>query len=61
MKKKFEVFTYFRNFLQMIKIQYHTVVHNIRSDNGQEYIIDEFRSELSKGGILQQLTCPYTP
>ena len=61
MTKKSQVFTHFRNFLQMIKIQFHTIVHNIRSDNGREYIMNEFRSELNKEGILQQLTCPYTP
>ena len=60
MKKKFEVFTYFRNFLQMIKIQDNTVMRNIRFDNGREYITNEFRSELNKVAILQ-LTCPYTP
>ncbi|GFY96557.1 hypothetical protein Acr_11g0008630 [Actinidia rufa] len=31
------------------------------SDNGREYITNEFRAELNKSGILQQLTCPYTP
>ena len=33
---------------------------HLRSDNGREYVYDEFHSELSKHGILQQLTCPYT-
>ena len=60
MKKNYEVFTHFRNFLQMIKIQYHTVVCTIRSNNAREYITDELRSELNKEGILQQPTCPYT-
>ena len=44
----------------MIKTQYNTVVRNIRSDNGREYITNEFRVELNKNGILQKLTCPYT-
>ena len=61
MKKKSEIFTHFRNFLQMVKTQFHTVVRNIRFDNGREYITDELRSELNKCGILQQVTCPYTP
>ncbi|GFZ10854.1 hypothetical protein Acr_22g0002520 [Actinidia rufa] len=29
--------------------------------NGWEYITNEFRAELNKCDILQQLTCPYTP
>ena len=32
-----------------------------RFDNGSEYLSNEFRSTLNKHGILQQLTCPYTP
>ncbi|GFY85353.1 hypothetical protein Acr_04g0000910 [Actinidia rufa] len=31
------------------------------SDNGRKYITNEFRAKLNKCGILQQLTCPYTP
>ncbi|GFY96881.1 dihydroxyacetone kinase [Actinidia rufa] len=61
MRHKSEVFSHFTHFLQMIKTQYNTVVRNIRSDNGREYITNEFHVELNKCGILQQLTCPYTP
>ncbi|GFZ20884.1 hypothetical protein Acr_29g0000460 [Actinidia rufa] len=61
MRHKSEVFSHFTHFLQMIKTQYNTVVRNIRSDNGREYITNEFRAELNKCDILQQLTCPYTP
>ncbi|GFS34572.1 hypothetical protein Acr_00g0034750 [Actinidia rufa] len=61
MRHKSEVFSHFTHFLQMIKTQYNTVVRNIRSYNGREYITNEFRAELNKCGILQQLTCPYTP
>ena len=45
----------------MIKTQYNTIVCHLRSDNGREYVSDEFCSELAKQGIIQQLTCPYTP
>ncbi|XP_059627559.1 uncharacterized protein LOC132270389 [Cornus florida] len=48
------------HFLQMIKTRYNIVVRNIRSDNGREYVSNEFWSELNKKGILHQLTCPYT-
>ncbi|XP_059671155.1 uncharacterized protein LOC132316698 [Cornus florida] len=49
------------HFLQMIKTQYNTVVRNIRSDNGREYVSNEFWSELEKKGILHQLPGPYIP
>uniref|UniRef100_A0A2N9IQ13 Integrase catalytic domain-containing protein n=1 Tax=Fagus sylvatica TaxID=28930 RepID=A0A2N9IQ13_FAGSY len=45
----------------MIKTQFNTVVRAIRSDNGGEYISDGFCSQLNQKGILQQLSCPYTP
>ena len=61
LKKKSELFSLFSHFLQMVKTQFGTVVRNLRSDNGREYITNEFRAELNKQGILQQLTCPYTP
>ena len=61
LKKKSEVFPLFIQFLQMIKTQYKTIVRTLRSDNGREYISNDFCSELNKQGILQQLTCPYTP
>ena len=60
MCNKFEVFFHFTHFLQMIKTQYNTVVCTIRSDNGREYITNEFCTKLYKRDILQQLTCPYT-
>lgn len=60
LKRKFDVSTLLTQFLKMIKTQYSNVVHNIRSDNGGEYIFNGFRSQLNQQGILQQLACPYT-
>ena len=48
LKKKYEVFTNFTRFLQMIKTQYNTIVCHLRSNNDREYVSDEFRSELAK-------------
>ena len=61
LKKKSDVLPLFTQFLQMIKTQFHTVVRTIRSDNGGEYISNDFCSQLNQLGILQQLTCAYTP
>ena len=55
-----KIFSHFTHFLQMIKTYYNTVVLTIWSDNGYEYIMNEFRAELNKRGILQQFTYPYT-
>ena len=61
MKKKSEVFSLFMSFLQMIKTQFKTTVRTLRSDNGREYVSNDFRSTLSQHGLLQQFSCPYTP
>ena len=58
--RKSEVFSTFVRFLQMIKTQFRTIVRNIRSDTGGEYISNEFCSYLNQTGILQQLPCPRT-
>ena len=60
-KKKSEVFITFTHFLQMAETQYNTTVCHLRSDNGHEYVCNEFCSELAKWGILQTFTCPYIP
>ena len=55
------MFPIFVQFLQIVKTQFCTIVRNIRSDNGAEYISNKFCSHLNRTGILQQLTCPWTP
>ncbi|GFY97530.1 hypothetical protein Acr_12g0000710 [Actinidia rufa] len=45
----------------MIKTQFKTTVRTLRSDNGREYVSNDFRSALSQHGLLQQFSCPYTP
>ena len=44
----------------MVKTQYKITVWHLRSDNGREYVSDEFHYELAKQDILEQFTCPYT-
>jgi transposase InsO family protein len=61
LKKKSDVLPLFTQFLQMIKTQFNIVVRAIRSDNGGEYISDGFCSQLNQKGVLQQLSCHYTP
>ena len=55
--KKSKDFPLFTQFLQMVKTQFNTIVRTLRSDNGCEYISNEFCFKLNKKGILQQLTC----
>ncbi|KAB2630265.1 hypothetical protein D8674_007784 [Pyrus ussuriensis x Pyrus communis] len=51
----------FRNFSQMLRTQYFSVIKVLRSDNGGEYINRELSEFLGDQGILHETTCPYTP
>jgi len=61
MRHKNEVFKCFKDFYACIKTQFNTQVRMIRTDNGTEYVNDEFSTFLSAEGILHQTSCPGTP
>ena len=61
MKHKSEVLNCFKDFCACIRNQFNAHVHIIRTDNGSEYVNNEFRSYLSTEGILHQTSCPDTP
>ena len=52
LKKKSDVLPLFIQFLQMVKTQFHTVVRNVRFDNGGKYISDSFHSQLNQQSNL---------
>ena len=61
MKQKNEVLKCFRDFCSLIGNQFDARVKVLRTDNGTEYVNNEFESYLSAQGILHQTTCPDTP
>ncbi|WVZ50418.1 hypothetical protein U9M48_001671, partial [Paspalum notatum var. saurae] len=61
MKHKSEVLNCFKDFYACVKNQFNAHVQIIRTDNGTEYLNNEFRTFLSKEGILHQTSCPDTP
>lgn len=61
MKHKNEVLKCFQDFCSLIGNQYDARVKVLRTDNGTEYVNNEFCSFLSAQGILHQTTCPDTP
>ncbi|WVZ87161.1 hypothetical protein U9M48_033847 [Paspalum notatum var. saurae] len=61
MKNKNEVLKCFQNFYAYVRNQFNTQVRCIRTDNGTEYVNNEFNSFLSSEGILHQTSCPDTP
>ena len=61
LKRKREVFEKFIEFLAMAENFTGKRLKKFRSDNGGEYISDEFDKYLKKRGILTEPTVPYTP
>ncbi|GJY73504.1 retrotransposon protein, putative, ty1-copia subclass [Tanacetum coccineum] len=61
LKHKHEVFETFKVFKNEVENQVKKTVKAIRSDQGGEYISQEFKDYLKACGIVQQFTPPYTP
>lgn len=61
MKHKSEVLKYFQDFPGMVITQFNRKVHILRSDNGTEYVNNEFKAYLLEQGMLHPTTCPGTP
>nr|KYP52459.1 Retrovirus-related Pol polyprotein from transposon TNT 1-94 [Cajanus cajan] len=61
LKFKYEVAIIFWRFKAWIENQFGCKIQVLRSDNGKEYILDQFNSLCEETGIEHQLTTPYTP
>jgi Integrase core domain len=61
LNSKTEVFPIFKDFAKLISTQYNTQIRILRTDNGTEYINNNFRDFLSNMGIIHQTTCVGTP
>ncbi|GJS54466.1 retrovirus-related pol polyprotein from transposon TNT 1-94 [Tanacetum coccineum] len=61
LKHKHEVFETFKLFKYEVENQHGKTLKALRSDQGDEYISQEFKDYLKACGIVQQLTPPYIP
>lgn len=61
LKHKSDVLGKFIEFKVMIECQTERRVKIMRTDNGGEYVNEEFGAFFRANGIIHQLTCPYTP
>ncbi len=61
MRRKSEAFQTFKSYHAMSEKHTGQSIQSLRSDNGGEYISNDFKSYLSSLGIQHQLTVPYTP
>ena len=61
LKEKSEAFKFFTEFKAMVENESGYRIQRLRSDNGGEFISNEFKDFCKKNGIRRQLTTPYTP
>jgi transposase InsO family protein len=61
MKKKAEVFSCFQKFQRYVEFQAGRKIWKFRSENGGEYLTNEFAKHLSESGIKHETTVPYMP
>jgi Integrase core domain/GAG-pre-integrase domain len=57
LKSKSEVFQYFQEFVTLVENQFSTKIKIFRSDNGTEFVNNNFSQFLKNKGILRQTTC----
>ena len=61
LKKKDEVFKWFRSFKSFVENQRGKKIKILRTDNGPEYESNEFNDFCKDIGIKRQTIVPYTP
>ncbi|KAK8328008.1 hypothetical protein V6Z12_A11G221900 [Gossypium hirsutum] len=61
LKEKSETPKVFQNFHSMVRTQFNSTIHTLRTDNGREYFNSVLSPYLSDQGIIHQSSCPDTP
>ena len=57
MKNRFELFSHFRAFCAEIHTQFHVSIQHLRSDNTNEYVLEQFQFFMLQNDILHQTSC----
>ena len=61
MKHKSEVSEKFKEFEWIVTNECESTIKRLRTDNGGEYLSDEFKTYLISKGIHDEMSAPYTP
>lgn len=60
-KHKSDVLSCFKKYNEIVKTNFQRSVKILHTDNGREYVNQEFRAYLDAEGIIHECTAPYTP
>jgi transposase InsO family protein len=61
LKHKNEVFDVFKSFHIMVQTQFSTKIQTLRSNNGGEYVNQQFQTYFQTYGLLHETSCSQTP
>lgn len=61
MHAKSQVFSFFKQFYEMVETQFGRKLKVLRSDSEGEYTSREFAAFLAEHGVIHKKTCPNTP
>ena len=61
MKEKSDTFSKFKEFKEAVEGEVKRKIQCLRTDNGGEYVSNEFSQYLKECQIRHQMTCPNTP
>ena len=61
MQKKYQTFSKFLEFKALVEKESGKKVKALRSDNGGEYISNEFKNFCNKEGIQREIIAPHNP
>lgn len=61
MKAKSRVFELFKQYVQRVEVKTGHLVNTLRSDNGEEFVGDNFGDWMKQKGIRNETSAPYTP
>jgi len=60
-KNKSEVFSYFKEYIQMVQTKFNKRISVLRYDNGREYVSGDMKQYCRENGTTIYYTIPYTP
>ena len=60
-QRKDQVFEKLKSYIALVKNKFNRNIQILRSDNGGEYIGNEFKNYCDENGIERQFSAPYTP